>query len=660
MGGGKGMRIPINMGVKGRVAATLTNTETGEKQEVKGDNLILNHYLDWSLTRGLGILGTTTFNRCYIGTSDVPPQPTDTTFVGTQLAMSASSVLVKDSVPPSNRIELIKSFPNIGVGNVNQLAVTPDNEILLVGNSNANPTLKAFKIDKSDWSLTELVVPAFDIFDRELGAAVGLSCGGDYLFVGLNYAPWGKLFRRNGNNFEFVADTPELSFSVRDSDISPGGNYLIACSYDSLYHTRVVLYEIIDNSIVVLTTAANIYNVKAVGFSPSGERYFVASGPDGTASGAKGYLDIYKREGQTYSLEFRYYQTNPYGMVGSAAFISDNSLVVLDGYGITTSYYLRRLEYNMDTGNWDVTLSVSQGVSGDKVDCFAEKYILLSGSRAIWVPPTEIAYKNTDESSSLYASTALLDNEGVFFARMQGYIVAYRIRSSFQNTQSYARQWTFPAGVGTGIVNRIGLQANSGTGENGYDRHVAQIVLPEPLEKTDLHQLDVIWEIEVENPGVWEGVIPGGSRDGSDLAWRVTINEEQFYNLVQTGYRILANWFGTNGTPNVRIGTSNEESDLIFDRGNVKGEEIEYISSTAIRVSNPYVTGSIKRTIRLFLEVDQGNGQIGEIVLGGSQSARSLARITFDPPLDKPPHVGEGANPYRIYLDLEIGWQRGE
>ena len=60
------MRIPINMGVKGKVTATLTNTETGEKQKVKGDNLILNHYLDWAMTQGLGILGTTTFNRCIL------------------------------------------------------------------------------------------------------------------------------------------------------------------------------------------------------------------------------------------------------------------------------------------------------------------------------------------------------------------------------------------------------------------------------------------------------------------------------------------------------------------------------------------------------------------------------------------------------------------
>ncbi len=450
-----------------------------------------------------------------------------------------------------------------------------------------------------------------------------------------------------------------MSYTVLSSDISPEGNYLIAHS-----STRFVLYEIMDNSISeLLTTSLN--NVNAVGFSPSGERYFVASGPSSGGADGNGYLHIYKREGQTYSLEFTYSQTGNYGMVGSAAFVSDDSLVLLDKFGLTTiNYTLRRLDYNMDTGNWDETLSMSQGVFEDKVDCFAEKHILLSGSRAIWVPPADIAYKNTDESPTLYKSTALLNNAGVFFTRVlgSGYsgIGVYRIRPNLQNTQSYSRQWTFPAGVGTGTVNRVGLQANSGTGENGNSRHVAQIVLSEPLEKTEVHQLDVIWEIEVENPGVWEGVIPGGSRDGSDLNWRITINEEQFYALVSTGYSIPANWFGITGTPRVRIGTSNEESDLMFDRANIRGRQIQYISSTALREVNPYVSGSLKRTIRLFLEVDQGNGQIGEIVFGGSTSANSLARITFDPPLDKPPHVGEGADPYRIYLDLEIGWQRGE
>ncbi len=654
------MRIPINMGVKGRVTATLTNTETGEKQEVKGDNLILNHYMDWAMEWGLGILGTITFDRCYIGTGDTPPQPGDTTFNGTQLAVSGESVLVKD-IERSPRIEQLNLIQEIGVTNINSLAVTPDENILIVavnGDTSDLPGLRAFLIDKTSWTLTPLQVDAFEELENLNCRAV--STGGEYLFVGLGSAPWGKLFRRNGNNFEFVANTPELSYPVRDSDISSGGNYLIAYSRGSIGSDRVVLYEIIDNSIVALSTTSP-RNVNDVGFSPSGERYFVASG-EGT-SGSIGYLHIYKHEGQTYSLEFEYTQTATYGAVESAAFVNDNSLVLLDRMYYSPRRTLRWFDYNVDTGDWDETLSVSSEVSGDKLDYFAGKYILLSGSRAVWVPPSDIAFTNTNESSSLSASTALLNNAGVFFARIQGdersHIGVYRIRTNFQNTQSYARQWTFPAGVGTGIVNRVGLRANSGTGENGNNRHVAQIVLPEPLEKTDLHQLDVIWEIEVENPGVWEGVIPGGSRDGSDLAWRITINEEQFYNLVQTGYRILANWFGITGTPDVRIGISNEESDLIFDRGNIRGEEIEYISSTALRVVNPYVPGSLKRTIRLFLEVDQGIGQIGEIVLGGSQSASSLARITFDPPLDKPPHEGPGADPYRIYFDLEIGWQRG-
>ena len=287
------MRIPINMGVKGRVTATLTNTETGEKQEVKGDNLILNHYLDWAMERGLGVLGSTTFNRCYIGTGDTPPQPGDTTFNGTQLAMSASRVLVKN-VGLSPKIEQVNLIQGIGVSDYNSLAVTPDENILIVGVNGATsglPGLRAFLIDKNNWTLTPLQVDAFAELENLNCRAV--SAGGEYLFVGLGSAPWGKLFRRNGNNFEFVANTPELLNTAVDSDISPGGNYLIVSSSN-----RVVLYEITDNSIVELLTIT-ISSV-AVGFSPSGERFFIATG----SSSGNGYLRIYKQEGQTYSLEF--------------------------------------------------------------------------------------------------------------------------------------------------------------------------------------------------------------------------------------------------------------------------------------------------------------------------------------------------------------------
>ncbi len=139
------MRIPINMGVKGRVTATFTNTETGEKQEVKGDNLILNHYLDWAMERSLGVLGGVTFNRCYIGNGDTPPQPGDTTFNGTQLAMSASSNLAKDLTPLGQILEEVKTIENMGVSNENSLAITPDGKILIVASDGTDfPGLRAF------------------------------------------------------------------------------------------------------------------------------------------------------------------------------------------------------------------------------------------------------------------------------------------------------------------------------------------------------------------------------------------------------------------------------------------------------------------------------------------------------------------------------------
>ncbi len=640
------MRIPINMGVKGKVTATLTNIETGEKQEVKGDNLILNHYLNWAMTQGLGILGTTTFNRCYIGTGDTLPQPTDTTFVGTQLAMSASSVLVKDLTPTGQILEEVKIIENMGVSNENSLAITPDGEILVVASDGTDfPGLRAFLVNE-DYSLTLLPVPDFEELENVL--CKNLAIGGDILFVGLGVAPWGKVYKRVGNTFEFMSDVPSLDNS-KDSSISADGSTLLVGLVGSS-NQNARIYKINDTEIIHIPwVMSRSYSLNSVAISPTGNFGVVRS--------SDGYLLNFRVE-ENEVIEYSSISTGWSTSLGGVAWVS-NEVFWANSYG--------------DDGNKSFLYNILERrrVYGSKFDFISSNRSLHVGGRfaltsnmeffTLMAPTLYSRQKGTQPiPADLVPGLSLALYDDIMFVRLSNSnLGVYQLRDKILK-QSYSRQWTFPAGVGTGIVNRIGLQANSGTGANGNNRHVAQIVLPEPLEKTDLHQLDVIWEIEVENPGVWEGVIPGGSRDKSDLAWRVTINEEQFLALVPTGYNILANWFGITGTPNIRIGTSNEESDLLFDRENIRGEEIEYISSTAISVINPYVPGSLKRTIRLFLEVNQGNGQIGEIVLGGSQSANSLARITFDPPLDKPPDVGEGANPYRIYLDLEIGWQRSE
>ncbi len=654
------MRIPINMGVKGRVTATLTNTETGEKQEVKGDNLILNHYLDWAMERGLGVLGTTTFNRCYIGTSDVPPQPTDTTFVGTQLAMSAVSDLVK-GINPVAYVEPLYVDDKIVVGNDRQMVITPDEMFLLVGNSSLPDYsgISVYEINSIDWKLTPIETTPFDdIKDFGCGA---LFFGGDMLFVGLDRSPWGKIYKYEEGNFTFLADLGNIDVPpVSNSAISPDGRYLAVKNS--------------DNDTYNSTPKTFVYKIESDGLSAIGSistRYasFITFSLNNKLAIGELFwgVNIYGVDEMEIQLEHSF-------SIGThchdGIFDSLGNLFIVGTPQSSSNNYPRIQQFYWDGVNFNGQDPVISELSIPRYDQYrlsmVDNNIYINYGKSMVVNTNGLYLRWLDSlNPDIYlgetTSGVVIKSSGVFMTVNQdGLLGAYKIRSDFISTASYSRQWTFPAGVGTGTVNRIGLQANSGTGANGNNRHVAQIVLPAGMEKTDLHQLDVIWEIEVENPGVWEGVIPGGSRDGSDLNWRVTINEEQFYNLVQTGYRIPANWFGVTGTPNVRIGTSNEESDLIFDLENIRGEEIEYISSTAIREINPYTPGSLKRTIRLFLEVNQGNGQIGEMVLGGSTSANSLSRITFDPPLDKPPDVGEGANPYRIYLDLEIGWQRGE
>ncbi len=640
------MRVPINMGVKGKVTATLTNTKTGEKREVKGDNLILNHYMDWAMERGLGILGTTTFDRCYIGTSDVPPQPTDTTFVGTQLAMSATSELVKDLTPTGRVLEEVRIIENMGVSNENSLAITPDGKILVVASEGTDfPGLRAFLVNE-DYSLTFLPVPDFEELENVL--CKNLAIGGDILFVGLGVAPWGKVYKRVGNTFEFIADVPSLGDTMDSSISADGSRLLVGLVASSNQSARI--YKITDTEIVRIPwVMSRSGSLNSVAISPGGNFGVVRRGD---------YLLNFKIE-ENEVIEYpEIYAELVFG-AGGVAWVSDEvfwSNQYVRGSGIIEFFMYNILERIQVSGS-------RLSTSSDRLLYIGGRFALTSNMEFFNCLPLSLySWRKGTQPLPVdrVPKLSLVLYDDIMFVRLSNSdIGVYQLRDPILK-QSYSCQWTFPAGVGTGIVNRIGLQASSSTGSGGNNRHVAQIVLPEPLDKTDLHQLDVIWEIEVENPGVWEGVIPGGSRDGSDLAWRVTINEEQFYSLVQAGYTIPANWFGTTGTPNVRIGTSNEDSDLIFDRENIRGKEIEYISSTALRIVNPYVPGSLKRTIRLFLEVNQGNGQIGEIVLGGSSSANSLVRITFDPPLDKPPHEGEGANPYRLYLDLEIGWQRGE
>jgi len=630
------INIPIDMEVRAKATLNLTNTETGEVQTMSmgaPEGMILDHYLDWAMQRGLGLLGTVTFDRCYLGTGDTPVQPTDTGLSGSQLAMSSSSVLTKGLTDLSQKFEHLNTIEGLGVGNTNQLAVTSDESILLVG---SNSGLRAFLINKVNWTLSILEVPDFE--ELENLSCQALSCGGEYLFVGLNQTPWGKLYEKDGNDFIFLSDVPELTAAPTQSDISEDGEFLLV---------RGAVYEIKDEggqvSVDLISSISNIQN-----------SIFLDDSSTFCATGA-GAIQFYKIEDGEINLTQEITGLNPY--IGPLAY-TDGVLYVSSSYTSTAPSYKDGYVFLIRDSEWYRAFTISNTAT----NVIALKGIAVFIGIKVLNRNVEFSNINADVVPSPEASGAVLKGSDVVFLRIPGEplsgVGVYRLRQQEVKKQSYARKWTFPAGTGTGVVNEIAIRATSGTGADGNNRYFLRFVLPEGFEKTDLHQLEVEVEAEIENPGVWEGVISGGSRDESDVSYRITMSENQFRDFIATGYNNLSTWFGTSGTPNVRIGTSNEDTDLVFDRQNIRGHEIEYISSTAIREVIPYVSGSLERTIRLFLEVTQGNGKIGEIVFGNR-----FCRVTFDPPLNKydPEGVDAGRDPSnRLYMNLVFGWKREE
>jgi hypothetical protein len=480
------------------------------------------------------------------------------------------------------------------------------------------------------------------------------------LFVGIGQAPWGKLYKRVGDDFEFFANVPGLSARPTRADITYDDEYLLLRSPLRVFSIGDGILTEIDSSAVNSTHQRYVF---------AGNTNDVFSGNYTTNSFNVNRYSIVDdalvfQESFVLPIAFPNSYTRVDSLIDLAA-VGDTIHAYGElyySYGSSYSYGTGLSSLFMTNGIWKVAersfaityTSNSSNISGAVIINPSLFFTLgnfgvgLIGSPGIRYPHTGLVGVDTTDNSSW----VWLDDEQVLLIRdvsdSPANLKIIKVRESDTSLQSYARKWTFPAGTGTGVVNEVVVRATSGTGYDGNNRYFLRFVLPEGFEKTDLHQLEVEVEAEIENPGVWEGVIPEGSRDESDVSYRITMNEGQFRDFITTGYNNLSSWFGTSGTPSVRIGISNEESDLVLDGENIRGEEIEYISSTGLRIVNPYVAGSLERTIRIFLEVEQGNGEIGEIVLNNR-----FCRITFDPPLDK-------TEDYRLYLDLVFGWKREE
>ena len=261
-----------------------------------------------------------------------------------------------------------------------------------------------------------------------------------------------------------------------------------------------------------------------------------------------------------------------------------------------------------------------------------------------------------DKHQELLLSGSPISNEVYKVALDDGLIpMPFQLERAVDTGIFTSRKWVFPAGVGTGIIREAFVRSNNLSNSALPTTPVARKVFDLPIEKTEFHQLEVEWTIEASLPQVSVGVISGGQVDGvTDITWRAETAQTQLRYLCQAP----SIYFGSNAryrNPIYRlsahaesssadwgaltiVGSSNLPGNLEFDDINtIYGSEL--FNQSMVMEEVPYVTDSFQQRFRLMLEVDQANGEIGEILI------RYLGRLTFDPPLQK-------SSNYRLYIDF--------
>ena len=230
-----------------------------------------------------------------------------------------------------------------------------------------------------------------------------------------------------------------------------------------------------------------------------------------------------------------------------------------------------------------------------------------------------------------------------------------RISSPGEYPFTYKKTVTFPAGVGTGSVGEIVLRYSFGSTYYGISR----IALDPKIDKTDTDELNVTYTLTAHRSAdVISGTIPGGQRDGvTDINWKLTFNNEQFYYFLygEVGLDSI-----TNSKSIVRLGDSNDDSDLINDKQDtLKGNQIARFNPFH-RQWLQYSPENDYRDLVIGFETNQGKGNIAEMILykyrryTATDYHYGVCRVTFDPPLDN-------TDPnYRLYLTFRFYIELGE
>lgn len=664
------MTINVNsqVNLSGKVKTSLVDTRTGKREVVShGSNMILGSFLNRFFTHGSPLMYTdqnyidSVLYECQIGNGDVPASIGDTGLSGSMLASS--------NVAYSQIHSMFNPSSSFGAG----WAFNNKYDLLCLAAQSASQSPCMLK-RLPDGRYKRIHFP---LFGSSMGiSAVAFTHDGNYLLVAGNFP--GGVIKYKVEDVEgeivFTQEPPITGVPISTTYhqmnhiiISPDDRFAFA---SGTYGNIVSIPLYIDNpEAYVLSVPGGTSMLTQLTLAPDGSHFIhsVISGtnrsprridilPDGTLGGG----DVFMSRPAGYCFTAfsplgNYLVLTQSSNVNRVYTYDDGVYTLLHNSfpGITT--YLRNITFVDDTRFYGTANSKIYGyeISLEGVHLLCE----------VDYPGNLVGFN--DKYQELLLSGSPISYEVYKVALDDGLIpIPFQLERAVDTGIFTSRKWVFPAGVGTGTIKEAFVKSNSLSTTSALPvTPVARKVFDLPIEKTEFHQLEVEWTIEASLPQVSVGVISGGQVDGvTDITWKSEIAQTQLRSLCQglsisfsssTRYRnpiyrlaAHAEYSSAAWGALTIVGSSNLPGNLEFDDINtIYG--FEMLNQLMVMEEVPYVTDSFQQGFRLMLEVDQANGEIGEI------SPRYLGRLTFDPPLQK-------SSNYRLYIDFMFSLSQGE
>ncbi len=443
------MKAKVGVNLSGKIKLTLTDIRDGSKQVIEKNNMLLNHFWDQWFTSSVTFGHSNSMNTCFLGTGDIPPQPTDTGLSGTTLASNSNpGELVVEGASTSRIPVSLVNAPNITAPTAGRGYFTIEENYMAFPNNSTSTLYLCKQTPSLDFEVTDTTL-------TDVGTVTNVVISGDLSKVLVCGAspPYVELYSIT------TSDTLD-KISIPALPEQPYGGAF------SLNSNLIYLGAREGSELLALTVGTEGYSVEGIEAGIGGSLQFIDISLDGNflAVAYSSTIKVYKIEEQDLVLHgtlVTAYSVTPAGtnIRSTFTFLEDNYLSWCVAGTAGTSSDLRR-----STGLIKVDMSgITVVRNGDnrwhRYNIKTKKYHPVSTS--FWAVRSNRSIFGVPYSFDHYY-TSTVQEDGL------GNLYSYGVGDSFQRTPSqdfsrplnllFNRSWSFPAGVGTGLVKEVGLR----------------------------------------------------------------------------------------------------------------------------------------------------------------------------------------------------------